>query len=102
MYVIALIVVLVMAIIMEWLSHCQLIKPRSTHVTAGLVQTLLHAVRISLAYMVMVALMVFNGGVFLVAVAGQVVRFLVFESRVIKKSEMVSLEKTSDLLLMSS
>ena len=62
-----------------------------------MVQTLLHAIRIGLAYMVMLALMSFNGGVFLVAVAGHAVGFLVFGSRVFRGSEMVSLEKTSDL-----
>ena len=97
MYALALIVVFVTGIIVEWLSYCRLIKPGSTHVAAGLVQTLLHAIRIGLAYMVMLALMSFNGGVFLVAVAGHAVGFLVFGSRVFRGSEMVSLEKTSDL-----
>ncbi|KAL6341630.1 hypothetical protein AAG906_032751 [Vitis piasezkii] len=87
MYALALIVVFVMAIIVEWLSHCQLIKPGSTHVAAGVVQTLLHAIRMGLEYMVMLALMSFNGGMFLVAVAGHAVGFLVFGSRLFRGSE---------------
>ncbi|KAJ9698558.1 hypothetical protein PVL29_007567 [Vitis rotundifolia] len=61
MYAVGLVFVFVMAFIVEWLSHSRLIKPgSSTHVTPGLV----HALRMGLAYMVMLALMSFNGGVF--------------------------------------
>lgn len=95
MYVLALIVVFVLSFIVEWLSHCQLIKPGSTNVAAGLVQTLLHGFRVGLAYMVMLAVMSFNVGVFLVAVAGHTLGFLFFGSRVFKKSSPPA--KTSDL-----
>lgn len=87
MYVLALVVVFVLSVLVEWLSHCKLIKPGKSQVAAGLVQTLLHALRVGLAYMVMLAVMSFNAGVFLVAVAGHTVGFLLFGSRVFKKSD---------------
>ncbi|EEF41882.1 copper transporter, putative [Ricinus communis] len=77
----------------------RLIKPGSPHVTAGLIQTLLHTMRVGLAYLVMLAVMSFNGGVFLVAVAGHCLGFLIFGSRVFKKTPPAA--KTSDLPPMS-
>ncbi|KAK8488834.1 hypothetical protein V6N13_000920 [Hibiscus sabdariffa] len=98
MYVLALFVVFLLAFAAEFLSHSQLMNPGSaSHVTAGLVQTLLHALRVGLAYLVMLAIMSFNGGVFLVAVAGHSLGFLLFGSRVFKKSPAAVPGKTSDL-----
>lgn len=94
MYVLALIFVFVLSFFIEWLSHCQLIKPDSSNVSAGLVQTFLHAIRVGLAYMVMLAVMSFNVGVFLIAVAGHTLGFLFFGSRVFKKPDAL---KGSDL-----
>ncbi|XP_015575496.1 copper transporter 1 [Ricinus communis] len=99
MYVLALIFVFVLSFLVEWLSHSRLIKPGSPHVTAGLIQTLLHTMRVGLAYLVMLAVMSFNGGVFLVAVAGHCLGFLIFGSRVFKKTPPAA--KTSDLPPMS-
>ncbi|KAH9701502.1 Copper transporter 1 [Citrus sinensis] len=99
MYALALIVVFVLAVLVEWLSHCKLMKPDANHVAAGLIQTLLHAIRVGLAFLVMLALMSFNGGVFLVAVAGHTFGFFIFGSRVFNKSSPPP--KTSDLPPMS-
>lgn len=99
MYALALIVVFVLAVLVEWLSHCKLMKPDANHVAAGLIQTLLHAIKVGLAFLVMLAIMSFNGGVFLVAVAGHTLGFLIFGSRVFNKSSPPP--KTSDLPPMS-
>ncbi|CAK7331390.1 unnamed protein product [Dovyalis caffra] len=101
MYVIALVFIFVLAVLVEWLSHCRFIKPGSNDVAAGLIQTLIHAIRVGLAYMVMLAVMSFNGGVFIVAVAGHLVGFLIFGSRVFKDTELPPYRKTSDLPPMS-
>ncbi|XP_022753814.1 copper transporter 1-like [Durio zibethinus] len=102
MYASALIFVFVLAFLVEWISHSRLIKPASSNVSAGLVQTFLHAMRVGLAYLVMLAVMSFNGGVFLVVVAGHTLGFLLFGSRVFKKNtEVLSYEKTSDIPPMS-
>ncbi|XP_062085068.1 copper transporter 1-like [Humulus lupulus] len=87
MYALALVFVFFLAVIVEWLSHCRLIKSTGSRVAAGLFQTLLHAVRVGLAYMVMLAIMSFNVGVFLVAIAGHAVGFLIFGSKLVKKEE---------------
>lgn len=87
MYALALIFVFVLCIIVEWLSRYPLIKTGPKHVTAGLLQTLLHGLKVGLGFMVMLAVMSFNVGVFLVAVAGHSVGFLLFHSRVFKDSD---------------
>ncbi|KAJ0083746.1 hypothetical protein Patl1_31337 [Pistacia atlantica] len=80
MYLLALIFVFVLCILIEWLSHCKLIKSSFNHVAAGLIQTSLYALRIALACLVMLALMSFNEGVFLIAVAVDALGFLLFGS----------------------
>ncbi|KAF8403007.1 hypothetical protein HHK36_011102 [Tetracentron sinense] len=99
MYVLAF--VFGISVLLEWLSHCRLMQSSTNNLPAGLVQTAMHAIRVGLAYMLMLAVMSFNGVVFLVAVAGHSIGFLLFGSRVFKKSEMSPYEKPSDLPPMS-
>uniref|UniRef100_A0A5B7C3S5 Copper transport protein n=1 Tax=Davidia involucrata TaxID=16924 RepID=A0A5B7C3S5_DAVIN len=93
MYALALIFVFALAVLVEWLSHCNFIKPGTNKVAAGLFQTGFHAVRSGMSYMVMLAVMSFNGGVFLAAVLGHAVGFMLFGSRAFKKGS----DKPSDL-----
>ncbi|XP_008457428.2 copper transporter 2-like [Cucumis melo] len=88
MYAVALMFVFLLAVAVEWLSCWRVMTeagPRN--VAAGIVQTAVHGIRMGIAYLVMLALMSFNGGVFIVAVAGHMVGFLVFGSRVVKKEK---------------
>ncbi|KAJ8774679.1 hypothetical protein K2173_017125 [Erythroxylum novogranatense] len=95
MYYVALVGTFITAFFVEWLCHCQLIKPNTNNVVAGLIQTLMVTIRVSLAYVLMLALMSFNGGIFLIAVAGHALGFFLFGSRAFKKS--ASPEKSIDL-----
>ncbi|KAK4374086.1 hypothetical protein RND71_004763 [Anisodus tanguticus] len=97
MYIFALFVVFLIAFFVECLSHTNYIKESTNHVAAGLIQTALYGVRIGLAYLVMLAVMSFNGGIFLAAIAGHTLGFLVFGSGIFKKSPLTAYAKASDL-----
>ncbi|KAL0460555.1 UNVERIFIED_CONTAM: Copper transporter 1 [Sesamum latifolium] len=87
MYVLALIFVFVLSVIVEWLSHCRRIDVDDRgKFSGGLIRTIVHGVRIGLGYLVMLAVMSFNVGVLIVAVAGHSFGFFLFASRVFKKS----------------
>lgn len=101
MYALALILVFVLAFLVEFLSHSKLTKDGSNHVVAGVVKTLVHGIRVGLAYLVMLAVMSFNGGVFIVVIIGHAVGFLVFRSGVFKKSTQDPEENKPDLPPMS-
>ncbi|XP_078445221.1 copper transporter 1-like [Wolffia australiana] len=92
MYALALIFVFVMAVLVEWLSHCRLIKDKWPRLAAGFLQTVLHTLRVGLAYLLMLAVMSFNVGVLLVAIGGHALGFLLFSGALLGKSE-----KTGDL-----
>ncbi|KAJ7961335.1 putative Copper transporter [Quillaja saponaria] len=87
MYALALIFVFTMAVLVEWLSYSDFIKQDdSNDVVATGLQTTLHTVRSGLSYMVMLAVMSFNGGVFLAAVGGHALGFLIFKNRTIRET----------------
>ncbi|XP_047967897.1 copper transporter 1-like [Salvia hispanica] len=79
MYLLALAVIFFLAVAVEWFSHSER-RP-----AAALLQTLMYALRIGLAYLVMLAIMSFNGAVFVAAVAGHAVGFFFFGSRAFSK-----------------
>lgn len=87
MYLVTLIFVFVMSFLVEWLSHSRLLNRGSTNVPVGMIQTFLYTIRVGLSCLVMLALMSFNGGVFLVAVAGHALGFLTFGNRVFNKPD---------------
>ncbi|XP_060206270.1 copper transporter 6-like [Lycium barbarum] len=78
MYVLALICVFVLSLLVEWLSNCNYFKGNKAN---GLVQTFVHGVKIGLAYLLMLAVMSFNVGVFIVVVAGHTLGYFLFGSR---------------------
>ncbi|KAL4558190.1 hypothetical protein LXL04_036388 [Taraxacum kok-saghyz] len=92
MYALALIFVFFLALIVEWLAYCNLVQMKSDDVSSGLAQTLVYGLRVGFAFMVMLALMSFNVGVFLVAVLGHAVGFFFF--RVVIQSQ----EKKAEML----
>ncbi|XP_075481289.1 copper transporter 6-like [Primulina tabacum] len=87
MYILALVVVFLLALFVEWLSHCSILRETSGHVgvASGMVQTVVHALRVGLAYLVMLAVMSFNAGVFIVAVARHTLGFFLFGSTTFRK-----------------
>ena len=87
MYALALFFVFTLAVIVEWFNYCSIIKPGTNKVAAGFFRIGMHAVRTGLSYMVMLAVMSYNGGVFLAAVGGHALGFALFGSKVFKKSE---------------
>ncbi|XP_019159696.1 PREDICTED: copper transporter 1-like [Ipomoea nil] len=101
MYIVSLVVVFALAVLVEWFSNCNYIKDGANRAAAGLLQTAMYGVRIGLAYMLMLAVMSFNGGIFLVAIAGHTLGFLVFGSRVFNKPPSTANGKTTDLPPMS-
>ncbi|CAL5192184.1 unnamed protein product [Lathyrus oleraceus] len=88
MYAVALILVFVMAVLVEWLSFTNIVKLKpgaSNDVVGSLLRTGLYGVRTGFSYLVMLAVMSFNGGVFLAAIFGHVIGFMVFGTMAILK-----------------
>lgn len=85
--------VFLMSMLVEWLSHTRFVvdHPESNddnnnkNVVAGLIQTGLYGIRITLAYLVMLQVMLSFDDVWIliVAVAGYSLGFLIFGSRVV-------------------
>ncbi|KAL9238732.1 hypothetical protein vseg_013116 [Gypsophila vaccaria] len=81
MYALSLILVFVLAFLTELVSRARVGKSNNGY-GSSVALTILHGLRVGLAYMVMLAVMSFNVGVFIVAVLGHALGFLVFGTRV--------------------
>ncbi|RZR78203.1 hypothetical protein BHM03_00003478 [Ensete ventricosum] len=62
------------------LHHCRLVRSGNDRISEGLTQTTLHVLCISFAYLVMFAIMSFNGGMLIIDVIGYALGFLLFDS----------------------
>ncbi|KAL6275752.1 hypothetical protein ACE6H2_019353 [Prunus campanulata] len=100
-YMLALVSVFLLSLVVEWLSHTKLIdgSTADNYVSDGLKQTLMYAIRVGLAYLVMLAVMSFNVGVLLAAISGYSVGFLIFGSKVFMRSKKIvpNMAQTDDL-----
>ncbi|EEF41881.1 copper transporter 2 [Ricinus communis] len=96
-YAVSLASVFLIAIAVEWLSHARLIKIGTNNVLAGLQQTAIYAIRVTLAFLVMLAVMSFDTGVLLAAVAGYSIGFLIFGSQVFRKPNIEPYQDSIDL-----
>lgn len=84
MYGVSLVFVFALAIFAEFLSNLDLVKPGANRAAAIFFQTGFTAVRAGFTYLVMLAVMSYNGGVFIAAVLGHAVGYVMFGSRLRK------------------
>lgn len=102
MYGLALVSVFAASVAVEWLAHrhhsmvMTVVRPPSSsngvNVVShqrGLAHALVHSLKVCLAFAAMLAIMSFNAGVFLAAVAGRAVGFLVFRSGIFENRGLV-------------
>ncbi|KAL2907063.1 putative inactive shikimate kinase like 1 chloroplastic [Bienertia sinuspersici] len=80
MYVLALLLVFSLAVLVECLSYVQLVKPGSNRVGYCFFRTGMRAVRAGVAYMVILAVMSYNVGIFIAAIVGHAFGYLLFGS----------------------
>lgn len=87
MYALAIIFVFFLAIIVEFLSNINIVKrkPESNRAAAVIFQMGIHSIRAGFAYLVMLSVMSFNGGIFIAAVVGHAFGYLFFGSPIFKK-----------------
>ncbi|KAE8711036.1 putative Nucleic acid-binding, OB-fold-like protein [Hibiscus syriacus] len=82
MYVLALFFVLFLGATVEILTMLPAaLKPGTKPILVALIQTSVHVVRMCFAYMVMLSVMSYNGGIFIAAILGHGVGFFVVKFR---------------------
>ncbi|XP_021715333.1 copper transporter 6-like [Chenopodium quinoa] len=81
LYILALVLVFLLSLLVEWLACSRLVKPSGEGFGSCILRTLVHALRMGLAYLLMLAVMSFNVGVFIVVIVGHALGYMVFGSR---------------------
>ncbi|KAD6119674.1 hypothetical protein E3N88_10945 [Mikania micrantha] len=81
MYILALACVFVAAVAIEFLGGLTAIKTRTSPIIGGLVQASVYGVRMALAYLVMLSVMSYNVGVFIVVVVGHAFGYFIVKYR---------------------
>ncbi|XP_031277412.1 copper transporter 6-like [Pistacia vera] len=81
MYILALCVVFILGFGVEVLSVSPILKGGEKPMTSLFLQASVYAIRTGLAYLVMLSVMSYNLGVFIVAVAGHTAGFLLVKAR---------------------
>lgn len=85
MYALALILVFFLAVLVEFFSNINVIKPGFNRVAAVFFQMGINTIRAGFTYMVMLAVISYNGGIFIAAVLGHAVGYVIFRSPIFKK-----------------
>ncbi|WOG92561.1 hypothetical protein DCAR_0311833 [Daucus carota subsp. sativus] len=78
MYALALVVVFMLAVLVEFFTHVKLVPASSNRVAKGFFQTGIYGLRVGLAYMVMLSVISYNVGVFIAAMIGHAAGFAIF------------------------
>ncbi|KAI3806582.1 hypothetical protein L1987_22491 [Smallanthus sonchifolius] len=87
MYILALALVFVVAIAIEFLTDCRAINTRASPVIRGLAQASVYGLRMALAYLVMLSVMSYNIGVFIVVVVGHAFGYFLVKYRAALKAK---------------
>ncbi|KAJ0742901.1 putative Ctr copper transporter [Helianthus annuus] len=87
MYILALVVLFVVAVAIEFLAYFSAVKTRASPIMSGLAHASVHGLRMALAYLVMLAVMSYNIGVFICVVVGHAFGYFLVKYRAALKGK---------------